>query len=119
MPFVIPFSVFVFFVLASLALYYFLSRPPSEASERLENLRRQGGDIGAAPVIKDSPIIKLAERVAAPINRIAPPSAELVGKLQKKLMHAGYRSPNAPMIYRAIQILTLVSFPGAMALILI
>ena len=95
MPILIPFSVFVFFVLASIALYWLLSRPVSEASERLETMRRQGGDTSAIPVIKKSTISALAERIAEPINRMAPPSAEAVGKLQKKLMHAGYRSPKA------------------------
>src|SRR5262249_43753301 len=53
-----------------------------------------------------------------PINRIAPPSAAEAGKLQKKMMQAGYRSPNAPMIYRAIEIISLLGIPGVTAFVL-
>src|SRR5262249_41147514 len=118
MPVLIPISIFVFIVFGTVSLYWLLFRPPSAASERLENLRRQGYGDSPAPVVNASRGIKLAEDVAPPINRFAPPSAETSSKLQKKLMHAGYRSPNAPMIYRAIQMISLFGLPALTALVL-
>jgi tight adherence protein C len=109
MPIIIPISVFVFVVLGAIASYYLLSGGRNQANERLKDLRNQKrhGD----PVILESPVVKIAEKVAAPINRIAPPSAEAAGKLQKRLMHAGFRDRNAPMIFRAIQLASLIVFP--------
>ncbi|MGH9855633.1 MAG: type II secretion system F family protein [Blastocatellia bacterium] len=118
MPIVIPISIFVFIVLGSVALYWLLFRPPSAASERIEQLRKQTHGDDPAPVVRESTVARLAERVAEPINRIAPPSAKEAGKLQKKLMHAGYRSPKAPAIYRAIQVTALFGFPLAAAFVL-
>src|SRR5215475_11534741 len=118
MPIVIPISVFVFIVLGSVAIYWLLFRPPSAAGERLEQLRKESYGDAPAPVIKESTTARLAERMAEPINRIAPPSPKEAGKLRKKLMHAGYRSPTAPSIYRAIQVTSLFGLPAVTALIL-
>src|SRR5918993_1369589 len=52
----------------------------------------------------------------ARLNRLVPASAAETKKLQKILMHAGFRGPNAPVIYRAIQLTSMVFFPGAVAL---
>jgi len=59
---------------------------------------------------------ELAQRLASPLNRLAPPSAAEAKKLQKKLMQAGFRSPNSPITYRAIQLSVLAGFPGIVAL---
>lgn len=118
MPIVIPLSIFVFVVLGAVSLYWILFRPPSAASDRLEQLRRQNSDESPAPTLKEYSVAAVAERVVEPINRLVPPSAAEVRKLQKKLMHAGYRSPTAPLIYRAIQSASLVGFPIITALTL-
>ena len=118
MPIVIPISVFVFIVLGSVAIYWLLFRPPSAANERLDQLRKQSYGDAPAPAIKESTAARLAERMAEPINRIAPPSAKEASKLRKKLMHAGYRSPEASAIYRAIQVTSLFGFPAITWLVL-
>jgi tight adherence protein C len=59
----------------------------------------------------------MAERIAAPLNRLVPASAAEAKKIQKLLMHAGFRGHNAPVVYRAIQLTSLVMFPGVVALI--
>src|SRR5678810_1009351 len=38
-------------------------------------------------------------------------------KLQKQLMHAGFRSDSAPIVYRAIQLASMAGFPAIVALI--
>jgi tight adherence protein C len=113
-------STFVCFTLGGLAVYWLMFKPASAATERL---RRMGeGEHGvSAPVVSamptpgDSSMAALAERVAQPLHRLAPPSAAEAQKLQKQLMQAGHRSPNAPIYFRAIQLLSLVGFPGAVA----
>ncbi|MCG3160570.1 MAG: hypothetical protein JMDDDDMK_01639 [Acidobacteria bacterium] len=113
----IPISVFGFVVFTALGIYWTMFRQPTEASQRLNQLRRQDFDLtlnDVEPFAK-----KLVERVAQPVNRILPPSPAEAKNLQKKLMFAGYRSPNAPLIYRAIQILSLVGVPALTAVVLI
>src|SRR5687768_15998321 len=53
----------------------------------------------------------MAERVAEPLNRMVPISALEAAKLQKRLLHAGYRSPDAAMAFRAIQLSLVVALP--------
>jgi tight adherence protein C len=53
----------------------------------------------------------LAQRLAQPLNKLLPPSATEAKKLQKKLMHAGFRSAESPIIYRAIQLVSMAGFP--------
>jgi tight adherence protein C len=65
---------------------------------------------------EDDMSARLAERMAAPLHRLVPPSAAEARKLQKQLMQAGYRSATAPVIYRALQLGALVSFPAVIAL---
>ncbi|MDX2032297.1 MAG: type II secretion system F family protein [Blastocatellia bacterium] len=110
---IIPISIFAFIVFTSVGLYWAFFRPASEATQRLEKLRYQyPDDEDAPPIMEESPVVKAAERVAEPINRIMPPSAEVMGKLRKKLIHAGYRSSKAPAIFRAIQVVSIVAFPA-------
>jgi hypothetical protein len=65
---------------------------------------------------EDGPVTHLAERLAAPLSRLAPPSAAEAKKLQKQLMHAGFRSESAPIIYRGIQFMVMAGLPAIVAL---
>ncbi len=120
---IITISTFVCIMFGVMALYWLVYRPQSAATERLKRLGQTNSAMtatAAAPVVAfqgDRPVTDLAERIAAPLHRLAPPSAAEARKLQKLLMHAGHRSPNAPVIYRAIQLFSLVLFPGAVAIV--
>lgn len=108
----IAISTFVCITLGALALYWLVARPPSAATERL----RQMTPDGAGVLAEENPVAALAGRMAAPLHRLAPPSATEARKLQKQLMRAGYRGPNAPVVYRAFQLATMAVFPGAVAM---
>lgn len=117
---IIALSTFVCISLGMLGVYWFLYRPQSAATERL---RRMGGgrDGGANPTVQsvvlpdESPAADIAQRLAQPINKLLPPSATEARKLQKQLMHAGFRSAEAPIIYRAVQLASMAGFPLAVA----
>src|SRR6266576_3675796 len=114
----IAISTFVCISLAMMGAYWLLNRPQSAATERLRRLGQTHGS--AAPVSvsiveEHSNSDKIAERLATPLNRLLPPSAAEARKLQKQLMHAGFRSQNAPIIYRAIQLGVLGGLPAAVA----
>jgi tight adherence protein C len=111
-------STFVCITLAMMGAYWLLSRPQSAATERLKRLGESNGSSTVAPIsiVEEHSGEKFAERIATPLNRLVPPSAAEVQKLQKQLMHAGFRSRNAPIIYRAIQLASLASFPAAVAI---
>jgi tight adherence protein C len=119
---IITISTFVCITFGVMALYWLVYRPQSAATERLKRLGQTGSAMtatAAAPVAAlsdDRPVADLAERIAAPLSRLAPPSAAEAQKLQLLLMHAGHRGPNAPVIYRAIQLASLVLLPGAVAM---
>ncbi|HJU53429.1 MAG TPA: type II secretion system F family protein [Pyrinomonadaceae bacterium] len=122
---IITISTFVCITFGVMALYWLVYRPQSAATERLKRLGQTNSAMtgtAAAPVVAlsgDRPVTDLAERIAAPLHRLAPPSAAEARKLQKLLMHAGYRRPVAPVIYRAIQLFSLVLLPGAVAIVFI
>lgn len=113
----ITFSIFVCVTLGVMGVYWLMFRPPSAATERLKRLgEAEGGAPAPAPVlVEDAAGGGLAERMAAPLSRLAPPSAAEARKLQKQLMHAGYRSESAPVIYRALQLTSLAVFPAGVA----
>ena len=115
---IIGISTFVCISLAMMGAYWLLYKPQSAATERLKRLGGRAVGTGAvtATLEKDSQSSELAERIAQPLNRLVPPSAAEVKKLQKQLMQAGFRSPSAPIMYRAIQLLSLGGFPAAVAL---
>jgi tight adherence protein C len=118
MVLLITISTFVCIMLGVLAAYWLMFRPASAATERLKRM----GDGGAATVspsllAEESPVAAFAEKVAAPLSRLAPPSAAEAKKLQKQLMHAGYRSPRASIVYRALQLFSLAFFPAVVALV--
>jgi len=115
----ITITTFVCIMFGVLGVYWLMFRPPSAATERLKRMGDGGGGaVAPAPtaIIEDSPVSAFAERVAEPLSRIAPPSAAEARKLQKLLMHAGYRSPSAAVVYRAVQLLSLAFFPAIVAL---
>ena len=112
---IIAISTFVCISLAMLGVFWLLYKPQSAATERL---RRLGGkDIGGADRVQsvvlpdESPAADIAQRLAQPINKLVPVSASEAKKLQKQLMHAGYRSAEAPMIFRAIHLTSMAGFP--------
>ena len=92
--------------LAVMSVYWFFARPASTMNARLESI-----DPSLA-FIENNPITVMTERVAEPLNRIIPISAVEALKLQKQLLQAGYRSPEAPTAFRAIQITLLVALPS-------
>src|SRR6476660_322331 len=117
---IIAISTFVCISLGMLGVYWLLYKPQSAATERLRRL--SGNEAGATPhapsvMPEDRPATELAQRLASPLNKLLPPSATEARKLQKQLMHAGFRSPEAPIIYRAIQLASMGGFPLAVALV--
>ncbi|HZE68488.1 MAG TPA: type II secretion system F family protein [Pyrinomonadaceae bacterium] len=111
-------STFVCISLAMMGAYWLLNRPQSAATERLKRLGQSHSSTATAPISiveEHSSGDKIAERLATPLNRLLPPSAAEARKLQKQLMHAGFRSQNAPIIYRAIQLGVLGGLPAAVA----
>ena len=115
---IIAISTFVCISLGMLGVYWLLYRPQSAATERLKRL----GERTASPVsghmsLDDTRASSdLAQRIASPLGRLLPPSAAEARKLQKQLMQAGFRSPGAPLTYRAIQLFTLAGLPALVAL---
>ncbi|HET6855195.1 MAG TPA: type II secretion system F family protein [Pyrinomonadaceae bacterium] len=116
---IIALSTFVCISLAMLGVYWLLYKPQSAATERLRRMGSQdGGATQTAPsalVPDERPVTDIAERLASPLNKLVPPSATEAKKLQKQLMHAGFRAPEAPMIFRAIHLATMGGFPLAVA----
>jgi len=111
---IISISTFVCIAFGVMAVYYLMFRPASATAVRLAELDDQGS---AAALVDDNPVVKLAERIAEPINRLVPPSAADAKKLQKKLMQAGFRSVHATSIYRSLQLFSMVLFPGLILLL--
>ena len=113
---IIAISTFVCISLGMLGVYWLLYKPQSAATERL---RRLGGTDVSAPSAQAAAVIpdeasgatEIAQRLAQPLNKLLPPSATEAKKLQKQLMHAGYRSAESPIIFRAIHIACMAGFP--------
>ena len=115
---IIAISTFVCISLGMMGLYWLLYKPQSAATERLRRLGGKDvpqGNVSVA-VPDQNPTAELAQRLASPINKLLPPSASEAKKLQKQLMHAGFRSEGAPIIYRALQLGSMAGFPAAVAL---
>jgi tight adherence protein C len=90
--------------LAVMSLYWMLSRPASVVNAQL-----QSADPSLA-LVENNPLTTMT-RAAEPLNRIVPISAVEAAKLEKKLLHAGYSSADAAMVFRAIQLLLIVALP--------
>ncbi|MBD0371390.1 MAG: type II secretion system F family protein [Pyrinomonadaceae bacterium] len=117
MLFIIAISTFICITLGVVGLYWALFRPASAATERLKQMQ-DGGSVATVSVTlteESTQVADLAERIASPLNRLVPPSAIEARKIQKQLMQAGFRGENAPLIYRALQLISLVFFPSAVA----
>jgi tight adherence protein C len=108
---IIVFSTFVSIAFIVMAIYWLMFRPVSAASQRLSELDDHRGNGAVLQSIEANTMETLAERLAEPINRLVPPSAADAKKLQKQLMQAGYRSPSAPSVYRATQLLLMIGLP--------
>lgn len=116
---IITISTFVCISMGVLGAYWLLYRPQSASTERLKRLNSGGAVAASSSISLDDGhrASELAERLASPLMRLVPPSAAEAKKLQKQLMQAGFRSENAPIFYRAIQLTALVCFPGTVLLI--
>jgi tight adherence protein C len=101
-------STFVCIALAVMSVYLLTARTAASVL----NTRLESMDPTLA-LIEDSPVTVMAERVAEPINRIIPISASEAAKLQKQLLQAGYRSPDAATVFRSIQITLMLALPIA------
>jgi tight adherence protein C len=117
---IIAISTFVCISLGMLGVYWLLYKPQSAATERLRRLGYKDGGTAqqSMPSIvtpDERPATEIAQRLASPLNKLLPPSATEAKKLQKQLMHAGFRSAEAPIIYRAIQLASMAGFPLAVA----
>ena len=113
---IIAISTFVCISLGLLGVYWLVYKPQSAATERLRNMTGKGGiattDGASGLVMPDeSAAADIAQRLATPINKLVPVSATEAKKLQKQLMHAGFRSKEAPFIFRAIHLATMAGFP--------
>jgi Flp pilus assembly protein TadC len=101
----------VLFTFSSLALgvmsiYWLFARPQGAVTARLESMDP------TLAFVENNPVTTMAEMVAEPLNRIVPISAGEAAKLQKKMMRAGYRSPDAAMAFRAIQMSLMLAIPS-------
>jgi tight adherence protein C len=113
---IIAISTFVCISLGLLGVYWLVYRPQSAATERLRKLAGKGGiatEGGQQTLVMpdESAAADIAQRLATPINKLLPVSATEAKKLQKQLMHAGFRSKEAPFIYRAIHLATMAGLP--------
>jgi len=96
---------FTSLALGVMSLYWLFARPQGVVTARLESI------VPSLTLIENNPVTTMAERVAEPLNRIVPLSAMEAAKLQKRLLQAGYRSPDAAMAFRAIQISLVAAIP--------
>ncbi|HJT66560.1 MAG TPA: type II secretion system F family protein [Pyrinomonadaceae bacterium] len=110
----ISISTFICIAFAVMAVYWVMFRPASATATRLRELDDHSG--GAA-ILEDTGVVRFAERIAEPINRLVPPSAADAKKLQRQLMQAGFRSAHAPAIYRALQLISMLAFPALIVLL--
>lgn len=114
---IIAISTFVCISLGMMGVYWIVYRPQSASTERLKRLgERSNIETTSSGLVTADRGSDLAERIASPLSRLVPPSAAEAKKLQKQLMHAGFRSPSAPIVFRAIQLSALAGFPAAVAL---
>lgn len=116
---IIAISTFVAISLTMLGVYWLLYKPQSAATERLRRMGSRdadpNGNMQSVVLPDESSATDIAQRLAQPLNKLLPPSAIEARKLQKQLMHAGYRSAEAPLIYRGIQLVSMAGFPLAVA----
>jgi tight adherence protein C len=95
--------------LGVMSLYWLVARPAGSVTARLESMDP------TLALVENNPVTTMAERVAEPLNRLVPISAVEAQKLQKQLLQAGYRSQDAAMAFRAIQVTLVVALPSIVA----
>ena len=112
-----------FFALLGVAAMLMFKKPETSVFDRLEGYRADRDFAGEAEgeerAAKENQAAEMAKKAAKEINKLAPISASEAKKIEQKLMHAGYRSANATMIYYAIKMVSLVGFPLLVVLILL
>jgi tight adherence protein C len=113
---IISISTFVCIAFGVMTIYWLMFRPASATANRLKELEDPRSPI-TSQTIEQTSVATFAERLAEPLNRLVPPSAANADKLQKQLMQAGFRSHHAPSLYRSIQLLLMLAFPGGMLLV--
>jgi tight adherence protein C len=94
--------------LAVMSLYWIFARPANVVSARLETMDP------SLILVQNNPVTTMAASVVEPLNRMVPISAIEAVKLQKQLLQAGYRSPDAATAFRAIQITLMVAIPSVL-----
>jgi len=104
---IIILSTFICVTSGSIGLCWLILRRGNPIADRLKSVEKPKEQTGQMAEPEDN----LAERVAKPLNRLAPPSLNEAQKLQKQLLMAGYFSREAPLIYRAIQMASMFGFP--------
>ncbi|NOT60685.1 MAG: type II secretion system F family protein [Acidobacteria bacterium] len=111
-----------FLALLAAAAVMMFKKPETSVLDRLDAYRA-GRDWDAEAEVeerenKENQAAEIARKAAKEINRLAPISASEAKKLEKKLMHAGYRSANSTMIFYAIKLVSLVGFPLLVVLVI-
>ncbi len=106
---IITILTFVCITLGSIGLYWLIAGRGNPIIDRLKSAEKPKEEAGQS--ISIDPEENLAERVARPLNRLAPPSVNQAQKLQKQLLMAGYFSRNAQSVYRAVQMAAMLGFP--------
>jgi tight adherence protein C len=96
---------FLSLALMVMSLYWLFNRAQSTVTARLESIDP------SLTLVENSSVTTMAQSVAEPLNRMVPLSALEAAKLQKKMMQAGYRSPDAAMAFRAIQLSLVLALP--------
>ncbi len=92
--------------LTVMSIYWLFARQTGRVNARLDSMDP------SMVLLENNPVTTMAERFAEPLNRIVPISAVEAAKLQKQLLRAGYRSPDAAMAYRGIQITLIIAIPS-------
>ena len=105
----ISISTFICIAFGVMAVYWLMFRPVSATATRLKELEDLPSNVTTS--IEPNTMTSIAARLAEPISRLAPPSAANAEKLQKELMQAGFRSPNAPAVYRVTQFVSMLVCP--------
>ncbi|MBI1763616.1 MAG: type II secretion system F family protein [Acidobacteria bacterium] len=102
--------IFAFVSLAVFSAYWFLFQPTTATTQRLREIGQTANPFAESLA---SPAATVAERVAEPLNRLLPPAPDKLRVMQRKLLFAGYRAPQAALLYRAIQLAFLAGLPAA------
>ena len=116
---IIALSTFVCISLVMMGIYWLLVRPQSAATERLKKMGERSSaaiSVSLSPDV-DRPVAGLAGRVLTPLDRLVPRSAADVKKLHKQLMQAGFRSNDAPIVFRGLHVCAMAGFPALVALV--